>query len=138
KATGAETEGDGVDVPDVDAGELGAELLLGNRADCLTRVGKAQDEPEDQRYDEHDAEADDARQREESDAEVDDVEGIVEVERAGIGTKGIKQHVLDHHREPERHQQNIAVLAVRGRADDEALQAITSAKNSGVSTMAAR
>src|SRR5262249_22200984 len=41
------------------------------------------------------------------------------------GAKGIKQHVLDHHREPERHQQNVAVLAVRGRADDEALQAVS-------------
>ena len=79
----------------------------------------------DQRHGEHDAEADDARHRKESDAEVNDIEGIVEVERARIGAKGIEQHVLDHHREPERHQQDVAVLAVGGRTNDEALQAVT-------------
>ena len=44
--------------------------------------------------------------------------------RAGVGAKRVEQRVLDHHRKPERHQQDVAVLAVRGRADDEALQAV--------------
>ena len=38
--------------------------------------------------------------------------------------KRVEQRVLDHDREAERHQQDVAVLAVRGRADDEALQAV--------------
>ena len=32
--------------------------------------------------------------------------------RAGVGAKGVEQRVLDHDREPERDQQDVAVLAV--------------------------
>ena len=35
-----------------------------------------------------------------------------------------QQRVLDDDGKPERHQQHVAVLAMRGRADDEALQGV--------------
>jgi hypothetical protein len=53
-----------------------------------------------------------------------DVEGVGQVDGARIRAKGVEQRVLDDHREPERHQEDVAILAVRGRSDDEALQAI--------------
>ena len=36
--------------------------------------------------------------------------------------ESVEQRVLDHDREPQRDQQDVAVLAVAARADDEALQ----------------
>ena len=45
EARGAEPERHRVDVRDVDAGELRAELLLRHRADRLAGVGPAHDEP---------------------------------------------------------------------------------------------
>ena len=43
EAGGAEAERHGVDVRDVDAGQLGAELFLGDRADRLAGVGASHD-----------------------------------------------------------------------------------------------
>ena len=62
--------------------------------------------------------------REERRADLDDVEGVGQVDGARVGAKGVEQRVLDHDGEAERHQQDVAVLAVRGRADDEALQRV--------------
>ena len=123
-AGGAEAEGDGVDVRDVDAGELGPELLLGDRADRLADIGPAHDQPEQQRDDEHRAEADHARNREKRETEVDGLERIGHVDGAGIGAEGVEQRVLDDDGDAERDQQHVAVIAVRGGADDEALQRI--------------
>ena len=124
KAGGAEREGDSIDMCHVDAGKLRAELFLSNRTDCLSGIGQAQHEPQEKGDGEHDTEADHTGQRQKSNPEVDDSEGVIEVDCAGIGAKRIEQHVFDHHREPERHQENIAILSVRGRTDDEALQAV--------------
>ena len=55
EAGGAEAERHRIDVRDVDAGELGAELLLGDRADRLAGVGAAHDEPQRERDDDDDA-----------------------------------------------------------------------------------
>ena len=104
--------------------ELGAELLLGDRADRLAGVGPSHDEPQRERDDDDDAEGDDAGHGEERRADLDDVEGVGQVDGAGVGAKGVEQRVLDDDGEAERHQQDVAVLAVRGRADDEALQAV--------------
>ena len=104
--------------------KLRAELLLGDRADRLAGVGESHEEPQHERHGDHDGERDDARDREERGADLDDVEGVGQVDRAGVGAKRVEQRVLDHDREPERHQQDVAVLAMRGRADDEALQAV--------------
>ena len=49
---------------------------------------------------------------------------VGQVDGARVGAERIEQRVLDHDGEAERHQQDVVVLAVRGRADDEALQAI--------------
>ena len=49
---------------------------------------------------------------------------VGQVDGARVGAKGVEQRVLDDDREAERDQQDVAVLAVRGRADDEALQPI--------------
>ena len=49
EARGAEAEGDGVDMRDVDADQRRAELLLGDRADRLAGVGLLQQRPQQQR-----------------------------------------------------------------------------------------
>ena len=112
KAGGAEAEGDRVDVRDVDADELGAELLLGDGADRLAGVGAAHDEPQRERHGDDDAEGDDAGHGEERRADLDHVEGVGQVDGAGVGAKGVEQRVLDHDGEAERDQQDVAVLAV--------------------------
>ena len=61
---------------------------------------------------------------EERRADLDDVEGVGQVDGARVGAERVEQRVLDHDREAERHQQDVAVLAMRGRADDEALQPV--------------
>ena len=72
EAGGAEAEGHGVDVRDVDAGELGAELLLGDRADRLAGVGEVHQQPEQPAPPTSTTtEADHARHCEERDAEID-------------------------------------------------------------------
>ena len=63
KAGGAETECHRVDVRHVDAGQLGAELLLGDGADGAADIGEAHEQPERERHDEHGGKADDARHR---------------------------------------------------------------------------
>ena len=62
--------------------------------------------------------------RQEREAEIDALEGVRHVDGAGVGAEGIEQRVLDDDGEPERHQQHVAVVAMRGRPDDEALQAV--------------
>ena len=57
-------------------------------------------------------------------ADLDHVEGIGQVDGAGIGAEEIKQRVLDHDRKSERDQKKVAVLAMRRRPDDKALQRI--------------
>src|SRR5262249_19150221 len=42
-----------------------------------------------------------------------------------IGTKSVKQRILDDDGKTEGHQQGIAILAVRGWANNETLQRIT-------------
>ena len=104
--------------------ELGAELLLGHRADRLAGVGPSHDEPQRQRHGDDDDEGDDAGHGEKRRADLDDVEGVGQIDRAGVGAERVEQRILDDDREAERHQEDVAILAVRGRADDEALQAI--------------
>ena len=128
QASGAEAERHRIDVRDIDAGELGAELLLGHRADRLAGVGPSHDQPQAERHDDDDAESDDAGNREKCRADLHDVEGVGQVDGARVRAKGVEQRVLDDHREPERHQQDVAVLAVRGRSDDEALQHVAQAE----------
>ena len=62
-----------------------------------------------------DDEGDDAGHGEERRADLDDVEGVGQVDGAGVGAKRVEQRVLDDDREAERDQQDVAVLAVRGR-----------------------
>ena len=45
QAGGADAEGHRIDVGDVDAGELGAESLLGDRAHGLAEIGRGEQEP---------------------------------------------------------------------------------------------
>ena len=52
-AGSAEAESDGVDMRDVDAGEFGPKLLLGDGADRLAGVGQRHDQPQHQRHDEN-------------------------------------------------------------------------------------
>ena len=65
-----------------------------------------------------------ARHRDEGEAEIDALEAVGEIDGAGVGAEGVEQCVLDDDREPERDQQHVAVVAMRRRADDKALQAI--------------
>ena len=109
---------------DVDADELRAELFLGDRADRLADVGPAHDQPKQQRDGKGRRKTDDARDGEEGEAEVDGLERIRHVDGAGIGAEGVEQRVLDDDGDAERHQQHVAVIAVRGRTDDEALQRV--------------
>ena len=60
--------------------------------------------------------------REKGRADLDDVEGVRQVDGARVGAESVEQGVLDDDGEAERDQKDVAVLAVRGRADDEALQ----------------
>ncbi len=115
----------------IDAGKLGAQLLLGDRAHCLAGVGETHDEPQHKRHRDHDGEADDTRQRQESRPHFNDIEGVGQVDGAGVGAERVEERVLDHDREPERHQQDVAVLAVGGRPDHEPLQGIADKKEQG-------
>ena len=122
--SGAEAEGHGVDMRDLNANQFRAELLLGDSADRLADVGPAHDQPEQQRDGKGRREADDARHSEKGEAEVDRLERVRHVDGAGIGAKGVEQRVLDHDGDAERHQQHVAIVAVRGRTDDETLQRV--------------
>ncbi len=102
--------------------QLGAELFLRHRADRFAGVGPAHEQPQRQRHQDDDGERDDARHGEKGRADFDHVEGVRQVDGAGIGAKGDEQRILDNDREPERHQQDVAIVAVAGRADDKALQ----------------
>ncbi len=115
-------------MPDVDAGELGAELLLGDRPHRLAGVSQVEDQPKRDRHDECDAKSDDARYREERDAEIEHREAIGQIDRAGIGMESIEQRVFDDDGEAEGYQQDIAILAMRGGPDDETLQAVSQNK----------
>ena len=53
---------------------------------------------------------------EEGRADFDHVEGVGQVDGARVGAEGVEQRVLDHDGKPERHQQDVAVLAMRRRA----------------------
>ena len=66
-----------------------------------------------------------------------DVEGVGQVDGAGVGAKGVEQRVLDDDGEAERDQQDVAVLAVGGRADDEALQAVAEQRRTAASDQTA-
>ena len=97
---------------DVDAGELRSELFLGDRADRLAGVGEAHQQIERERDCDDHAEANDARHREERGPDLDHVEAIREVDGAGVGAERVEQRVLDHDREAQRDQQDVAVLAM--------------------------
>ena len=99
-------------------------FLLGHRADGLAGVGPPHDEPQAKRHDDDDGESNDARNREKCRADFDHVEGVGQIDRARVGAKAVEQRILDDDGEPERHQQDVSVFAVRGRADDEALQPV--------------
>ena len=64
------------------------------------------------------------RQRNEGEAEIDAFEAVSEIDRAGVGVEGVEERVLDQHRQSQRHQQHVAVVAVRCRPDHKTLQAI--------------
>ena len=124
KTGGTEAEGDGVDVSHFDARELGAELFSRHRADGFAGVAQSHEQPQSDCHDDHGGKRHDAWNGEKRGAELDDVERIVESDRAGIRTKCVKQGVLDHHSQSERHQQIVAILAVRGWSDHAALQTV--------------
>src|SRR6185369_3042398 len=87
-------------------------------------VGPAHDEPERERDDDDDAKGDDPRHGEKGRADLNDVEGVGQVDGTGVGTKAVEQGILDDDCETESDQEDIAVLAVCGRPDDETLQHI--------------
>ena len=107
---------------DVDARQLGAELFPRHRPDRLTGVGPAHEKPQRERDQYDDRKGDDARHGEKSRADRDHVEGVRQVDGAGIAAEGDQQHIFDDDREPERDQEDVAIVAVAGRADDKALQ----------------
>ena len=90
-----------------------------------------------ERHGDDDDEGDDARHAEEGRADLDHVEGVGQIDGARVGAKGVEQRVLDHDRKPERHQQDVAVLAMRGWPDDEALQAVAEAERTAASAASA-
>ena len=85
---------------------------------------QAHEQPERERHHDDDRKGDHAGHRDERAADLDGVERVGKIDRAGVGAERVEQRVLDHDGEAERHQQDVAVLAMRGGADDEALQAI--------------
>ena len=88
----------------------------------------AHHQPQHQRHGEYRDESDQARQGQEDKAQIDAVEGIRQIDSARVGAEREQQRVLNDHRKPQRHQQHVAIIAVRGRTDDEALQRIADAK----------
>ena len=92
-----------------------AELFLGDRADRLAGIGQCHDQPQHQRDDEHGDEGNDARHGKEGEAEVDAFEAIGDFDGAGIGTERVKERVLDEHRQPQRHQEHVAIVAMATR-----------------------
>ncbi len=67
----------------------------------------------------------DAGNREKRRADLDDVEGVGQVDRTGVGSKGVEQRILDDDSKPERHQQDVAIISACGGTDDQPLQAIS-------------
>ena len=121
----AEAEGHGIDVRDVDAGRARRPASpspprgLPCRYRSRLRISQSTSATATTT-----TKAMTARHREEGDAEIDDLEGVRQVDGARVGAKRVEERILDHDREPERDQQDVAVLAARGRPDDEALQAV--------------
>ena len=74
--------------------------------------------------DEYRDKTDHARHGQKCEPEIDRLERIRHVDGARVGAECIEQRVFDDDGEAERHQQHVAVIAMRRRADDEALQGI--------------
>jgi len=87
-------------------------------------VSPAHEKPQRERHQDDDGKRDDAWHGEKGSADFDHIEGVRQVDGAGIGAEGDEQCVLDDNREPERYQENVAIVAVTGQADDKALQGV--------------
>ena len=85
---------------------------------------RAHEQPQRQRDQYDDGKRDNARHGEKGRADFDHVEGVSQIDGAGIGAEDDQQRILDDDREPERHQKDVAIVAVAGRADDKALQRV--------------
>jgi hypothetical protein len=101
-----------------------AEFLLGDRPDRLAGVGPLHDQPQAERHDDHNAESDDPGNRQKGCANFDDVKAVGQVDGARVGPEGVEQCILDDDRKAKRHQKDIAVFAMSGGADNEALQRV--------------
>ena len=64
------------------------------------------------------------RQRQEDEAEIDAREAVRNIDRARVGVEGGEQRILDHDRQAESDEENVLVLAMARRRDDEALRRV--------------
>ncbi len=85
---------------------------------------RSHEQPQHQRNDEYRGEGNHPRQREKREAEIDTPKSVRKVDGAGVGMERVEQRVLDAYRQSERDQQHVAIVAMRGGTDDEALQHI--------------
>src|SRR5262245_5446376 len=127
-ARGAQTKSDGVNMPYVNAGKFGAELLLRDGTYRPADVGKSHEKPERKCDCKCGNKTDNARDSEKSPSNVDCLKRVRNIDGPRIGPKCIEKRVFYNHSDAKSHQQHVAVVTMRSRADDESLQGIANHK----------
>jgi hypothetical protein len=94
---------------------------------------RASSSAQQQRHHEGSDEGDQLGHGQEQVADLDHRKAIGHVDRARVGAEASEQGVLYDDRQAERHQQDVAVIAVAGRVDDEALHAVAQAQRTAAS-----
>jgi hypothetical protein len=80
---------------DVDAGKLGAKLLLRNGADCSADISESHNQPEHESYEEYRDKTDHAWHSEKSEPEIDGLKRIGDIDSSRIGAECKEKRVFD-------------------------------------------
>ena len=115
----------------INPGKFGAEFLLRDGADCPPDVCESHGEPEHERDCECSNKADYARDSEKGPPDVNGLERIRHIDGPGIGPECIQKRIFDDDSDAKSDEQHVAVIAMRSRTDDEALQGVADRKETG-------